>query len=225
MKNSQILIILVIIILCFILGYIFYYNSIDRFYSSNDTYVIKEIPNFLTKEECDTIIKISTNKLFESAVFEKEGDVKNNNVRISKQCWLDNIDDPIINNISQRIAEATKTDIKLQEQMQVVKYDENGFYTPHYDACDSTIYDHCDRMNQNMGARYITFIMYLNDDFEAGETLFPHINQKVIPQMGKGVIFYNTDEKGLILKKSLHGGLNVKNGSKWIANKWIHYGK
>jgi prolyl 4-hydroxylase len=225
MKNTQIFIILVIIILCVILCYILYNNNIAGFYSSNDTYVIKEIPNFLTKEECDTIIKISTNKLFESALFEKEGDIKNNNIRISKQCWLDNSEDPIINNISQRIAEATKTDIKLQEQMQVVKYDENGFYTPHYDACDSTIYDYCDRMNQNMGARYITFIIYLNDDFEAGETLFPHINQKVIPQMGKGVIFYNTDEKGIILKKSLHGGLNVKNGSKWIANKWIHYGK
>ena len=73
-----------------------------------------------------------------------------------------------------------------------------------------------------MGPRYITFIIYLNDDFKNGETFFPNINKKIIPKTGKAAIFYNVDDKGLILQKSLHTRLDVKNGEKWIANKWIH---
>jgi prolyl 4-hydroxylase len=222
MKNWQLFIVLSIIILII---FLINYNTISGYSPDINDYVIKEIPNFLTKDECTTIMNISNNKLFQSAVFEKEGDIQNNDIRISKQCWLNDNENNLIKNISQRIAEFTNTNINLQEDMQVVKYDSNGFYNPHYDACDTEIYDYCDRMNKENGARYITFIMYLNDGFEGGETLFPNINQKVKPEMGKAVIFYNTDNNGLILKNSLHGGVNVINGEKWIANKWIHLGK
>jgi hypothetical protein len=39
--------------------------------------------------------------------------------------------------------------------------------------------------------------------------------------MGKAAIFYNVDDDGEILPKSLHGGLDVIGGEEWIANKWI----
>ena len=190
-------------------------------YKSN-SYTIREIPNFLSKEECEYIKQLSTNKLFQSKLFMKDGEGLDNTVRDSKQCWLNDTDDEMIQKLSQRIAKETKIDISLHEDLQVVKYDSNGFYKPHYDACDSTQQDTCIDMNKDMGPRYITFIIYLNDDFEGGETYFPNINKKIIPKMGKAVIFYNVDKKGVILNKSLHGGLNVINGEKWIANKWIH---
>ena len=195
------------------------YDKVD------DDYVVEEIHNFLTKVECDTIIRISSDKLFESEVFKKEGDSQDTTVRISKQCWLKDDDDLIIQNISQRIAARTNTRLNLQEQLQVVKYDPNGFYKPHFDACDSVSQDFCERMDRGMGPRYITFIMYLNDEFEGGETFFPNINKKIIPEMGKAAIFYSVNKDCMLLQKSLHGGLPVQNGQKWIANKWIHIGR
>ena len=63
--------------------------------------------------------------------------------------------------------------------------------------------------------------MYLNDDFDGGETEFPNINTNIIPQQGKAVVFINVDSSGNVLPKSLHGGKEVKNGQKWIATKWI----
>jgi len=190
----------------------------------DDSYDVEEIPNFLTKEECDAIIRISSDRLFDSAVFKREGDTQDATVRISKQCWLMDTDDLIIKNISDRIATRTNTNIRLQEQLQVVKYDPNGFYKPHFDACDSSAEDYCERMNRGMGPRYITFLMYLNDDFDGGETFFPQINKKVVPQLGKAVLFYSVNDNGVLLQKSLHGGLPVQGGEKWIANKWIHLG-
>jgi prolyl 4-hydroxylase len=66
--------------------------------------------------------------------------------------------------------------------------------------------------------------MYLNDDFDGGETFFPKINKKVVPELGKAVLFYSVNNNGVLLQKSLHGGLPVQSGEKWIANKWIHLG-
>jgi prolyl 4-hydroxylase len=44
----------------------------------------------------------------------------------------------------------------------------------------------------------------------------------VKPELGKAIIFYNIDNNLIVIKESLHGGLEVINGNKWIATKWIH---
>lgn len=76
-------------------------------------------------------------------------------------------------------------------------------------------------MNQNNGPRYLTVLFYLNDNFDGGETIFPKINKLVKPEKGKAVIFQNVNNNGVIITQALHGGKPVKNGEKWIANKWI----
>lgn len=224
MKYMKYFIILIVVIITTIL--LLFINKPPQYFTNTNTddYIIEEIPDFLSKEECDHIINISTDKLGESKLF-TQNDSIDKSVRTSYQCWLKNTEDDLIKNISERIAIKTKTDINLQEDAQVVKYDPNGFYKPHYDACDTSRVDYCDRMNGHMGPRYITFIIYLSDEFKGGETFFPYINRSVIPKVGKAAIFYNVDKNGKILVKSLHGGLNVSNGEKWIINKWIHLGK
>jgi len=211
----------VIIIVVLIIS-IFFNISYETFgqFTTDGNYYIEEISDFLTPQECDKICEISRNKLTPSKVYSSNTDVENNTVRISDQCWLKDLDDPIVKQISERVAKITKTDIKSQEELQVVKYGEGGFYRPHFDACNKET-DDCSRLNKGLGPRYITFIIYLNDDFEGGETYFPRIDKRVVPKKGKAAIFYNVDREGEILPKSLHGGLDVKNGEKWIANKWI----
>jgi prolyl 4-hydroxylase len=206
------------VFILFLIHY-WYYNYYNGF-TTDGPYYIKEIPNFLSKEECRKIQEISNGRLDKSRVYTSNSDIEDKTVRISEQCWLKDLDDPILATISQRVAKLTRTDLKSQEEFQVVKYDEGGFYKPHYDACNKET-DDCVRLNKGLGPRYITVIMYLNDDFEGGETHFPNIQQSVKPEMGKAAIFYNVDNHGEILPKSLHGGLDVRNGNKWIANKWI----
>jgi prolyl 4-hydroxylase len=187
---------------------------------ANDDYSIQEIDDFLTPEECDKIRELSKQKLVPSKVYSSNDDINDTQVRISDQCWLKDLDDPIIQRISERVAKITGTDINSQEELQVVKYSPGGYYRPHFDACNKET-DDCSRLNKGLGPRYITFIIYLNDDFKDGETVFPKINTSIVPKRGKAAIFYNVDKDGEILPKSLHGGKDVKNGEKWIANKWI----
>lgn len=191
-----------------------------------DSFIIIEIPNFLSKEECDHLIEVAKQKGMEkSMVYADTGDVVDPDVRISEQTWIYDVDDEIVAETSRRIAELTNVPVENQEAMQLLHYTSGGKYNPHYDACDGDE-DQCARMNKGGGPRILTFIVYLNDNFEGGETDFPHIGIKVKPEQGKAVIFKNVDAfTSDIYQESLHAGLPVKDGEKWMLNKWIHVKK
>ena len=187
-------------------------------YIDMPNYDITEIDNFLTPEECDKIIELSNDKLLPSRVYSQHEDLLSNNSRISQQCWLTD-DNPFIENISNRIKQYTKTSGQ-SENLQVVNYPVGGFFSPHYDACEGDE-NYCSRMNGSSGPRLITVLLYLNDNFTGGETIFPKINKTIKPKKGKAIIFKNVDNNGIIIKQALHGGEPIKSGQKWIANKWI----
>jgi len=173
-----------------------------------------EIPNFLTSEECDQIISRSTN-LTESTVYTSKSDNIMDS-RKSQQTWLYD-SDPFIKGISDRVRGIHQGS---QEDMQVVKYTAGGFFKPHYDVCDGTN-EYCQRMNQR-GIRMYTVLVYLNDGYQGGETVFPALNKSVKPEKGKAIVFTNVDPNGVIIRDSFHGGNPVISGEKWIANKWIY---
>jgi prolyl 4-hydroxylase len=213
---------IILLIILAILVYNYTYNKemfVDGVkYTDIPNYDIKEIPNFLTHEECNKVIELSNGKLFPSKVYSQNEDLLSNDSRISQQCWLTD-DNPLIKDISERVKQFTNT-IGKQEQLQVVNYPKGGFFSPHYDACEGNE-GYCSRMNGSDGPRLLTVLIYLNDNFEGGETVFPKINKSVKPEKGKAVIFRNVDENGVIITQALHGGEPIKSGEKWIANKWI----
>ena len=209
-------------ILCFVCLVCLCISSLRSMLSYEVPYEVQEIPDFLTPEECDTIIDMSHPNLIESEVYTGANDDSIDTThRKSEQCWLKDHEHELVEKLSHKVAELTQTDLSMQEELQVVKYTQGGFFNPHFDACNGDK-EFCKRMDDGVGPRYITVLIYLNDDFTGGETVFPSINKSVKPQKGKAVIFYNTHKNtGEILKKSFHGGNPVLSGNKWICNKWI----
>jgi prolyl 4-hydroxylase len=223
MNIILVIIILIIFILIYRCACKYINNNLDLFsnntlYVDKDDYDIIEIQNFLTNEECDKIIELSKGNMFSSKVYSQNEDLYDNKTRISQQCWL-NDNDSFIKDISDKVKSYTNTHNNYLEELQVVNYQPGGFFTPHYDACVGNN-SYCERMNDK-GPRYLTVLFYLNDNFEGGETIFPKINKLVKPEKGKAIIFQNVDNNGVIITQALHGGEPVKNGEKWIANKWI----
>jgi prolyl 4-hydroxylase len=196
----------------------------DDIHVSKPDYSVQEIDDFLTNEECDKIIEIASTRLEPSKVYTDKEDLNDTENRKSDQAWLLNEIDPIVLKISQKVAELSKYPIENQEDLQVVHYESGGFFRTHYDACEGTK-SFCERMDGAAGPRLWTYIIYLNDDYEDGQTKFPYLNKNVIPKKGKCVIFQSTDENGKLIRQSLHGGEPVKSGVKWICNKWIRQNK
>lgn len=185
-------------------------------------YKIEEIEGFLTSEQCDHIIEISHPQLQTSMVYSDKSDVYDKKTRISEQAWLREGTDPAIDYISKKVSEISGFPIENQEDMQVVSYKKGGFFTPHYDSCEGD-HQYCKRMNGSSGSRYLTYLIYLNDDFEGGETVFPQIKRVVKPKKGKCIVFQSTmlPPDGRTILQALHGGNPVISGEKWICNKWV----
>lgn len=215
----MVLIVLIVLIILIIIIHNFNNKLIDNSTSIKD-YSIIEIPHFLSDNECDQIIESSKNTgLFASKVYEGSHDSYNDLHRRSEQCWLNDTDHDYIKNISDRVGFLTGTINNKKEPFQVVKYKSGGYFNPHYDACNGSE-EFCKRLNKD-GFRLLTVLIYLNDDYTGGETVFPNINKTVIPEKGKAVVFYNVNEQGKPIYEALHGGNPVKSGEKYICNKWV----
>lgn len=91
-----------------------------------------------------------------------------------------------------------------------------GFYETHYDHSKSR--DHTLKDGDRVG----TFMIYLNEVRAGGLTAFPKLGVAVQPSAGDAAFWYNLLPSGESDDNTLHGGCPVLQGSKWVANKWIH---
>ncbi len=187
-------------------------NSIN-----DDNYKIIEINNFLTDQECNDLIEYSkTQTLLKSKVLSETGNVESEN-RESEQIWFEDNSHYVVKKIGILSSKITQKPLNYMEHLQFLKYNKGGYFNEHYDPEVNYKSDTNDRI--------YTIIIYLNDDFEGGETYFKNIDMSIKPKKGKAVIFKSLDENGNILKKSLHQGSEVTSGTKYMCNKWIHLNK
>lgn len=88
-------------------------------------------------------------------------------------------------------------------------------------------YEHKDFFNDSnttltQNDRFATAILYLNDEFEGGETFFKYLKIKVTPKKGSILFFDYKYNYGLNML-TRHQGLPVYKGTKYIATQWIRY--
>jgi prolyl 4-hydroxylase len=183
--------------------------------------------SFLSSQECNQLIQLGQSRVEESKLY--NGTVENSydeTIRKSKNAWISKNENVLIQKIYKNISEITGAPVETMEDLQIAKYDKSGFYLPHYDACDY-LYSNCSVMDKefNNVPRMMTAIIYLNDDFKGGATLFPKLFKKIKPVCGKMLLFNDSYRDGSIIRSSLHGGNIVRDGEKWIASVWIHYKK
>lgn len=208
-------------------------------FDDGNDYIITKFHNFLSNEECDAIINFSNKKGMEkSKVYSQTNNgtsLINLDNRISEQLWLNESntnENSNIQNIVNKIHTLNESITKIpkinQENIQVVKYNKGGFYKEHYDACSYDA-EKCKNMNNNSGQRITTLLIYLNDNFEGGETKFTHekVKLNVKPEKGMAILFYNVSSKDndVVHPLSLHTGSELLSGEKWICNVWSHKNK
>lgn len=116
----------------------------------------------------------------------------------------------VLRAINQRIATASQTHVQHGEPLSVLRYRVGQEYRPHVDALPST-------GNQ----RIATAIIYLNDEYEGGETLFLTNAVKIRPRAGDMILFSNVTPTGAADPNMRHAGLPILRGTKWIATRWI----
>ena len=111
-----------------------------------------------------------------------------------------------------RIARIAGAPVSHAEPLGVLRYGLGQEYRPHYDYYSD---------DRHQAQRVATVFVYLNSVEEGGGTDFPHIGMTVEPERGKAVKFLNCDASGQPNPETLHAGLPVIRGEKWLATLWF----
>lgn len=106
------------------------------------------------------------------------------------------------------------------ETPMVLHYAVGQQITPHFDFIDANAADYAEQI-QVLGQRMITFLLYLNDDFEGGETTFPELGIAHRGRAGDGLFFINARADLSPDRRMLHTGSPPTRGEKWIVSQFI----
>jgi prolyl 4-hydroxylase len=177
--------------------------------------MIQEFKNVLSVDECNELIQISKDKLSEATTLGTN--IKD--YRTAENTWLfekTELNDRIKNIISEK----TELPIEHQEAIHIVKYNVGGEYKEHHDFFHPDT-DYYNTHIERGGQRVYSCLFYLNDDFEGGDTSFPKIKYVITPELGKLVVWKNLNNDLSINLNSLHAGLPVIKGEKWICIIWV----
>ena len=101
-----------------------------------------------------------------------------------------------------------------------MNYGMGGFISPHVDSMkwnDPTSLDYI----QRLGPRILTFMIYLSNVSDGGNTVFPQAGLSIKPAMGSVLYWFTIHQDLSYDSRNLHLGCPTVFGNKWIANKWI----
>lgn len=118
-----------------------------------------------------------------------------------------------------RIAAAIGAPVAHQEPTNILHYTPGQEYKPHFDFIDPGV-AHFARELQTVGQRTVTFLIYLNDDYEGGATAFPRLDWSFKGRTGDALAFWNVTD-GRPDPRTLHAGTPTRNGVKWLFSKWV----
>jgi hypothetical protein len=106
------------------------------------------------------------------------------------------------------------------ESPSILHYAVGQQFRDHYDFVDPATPGYEALIAQH-GERIVTFLLYLNDDYEGGETAFPSLGLSHKGARGEGMFFTNALPAGGPDRRVLHAGRPPTRGEKWIVSQFI----
>lgn len=202
---------------------------------------VYEIADFLSPLEVRHILQLAGQEdLKKSTTGDPKVKQEFSKTRTSKNSWIERERSPIVDAIYRRAADVMRIDEallrhrvdgerpdfpahqSLAELLQLVHYDVGQEYTAHHDFA----YPPLDDTYQQ--SRFATLLLYLNEGMEGGETTFPRWSNaetfeqlKVVPKIGKAVLFYSILPDGNMDDLSQHEARKLRLGEKWLINLWV----
>lgn len=106
------------------------------------------------------------------------------------------------------------------EPASLLHYRPGEAFAEHFDAFTPDFADGAAEMAR-LGQRVLTVIVYLNEDYDGGETAFPRIGVRHRGKTGDALAWSNAKPNRQVEPLSLHAGLATTAGEKWVLSQWI----
>ena len=171
--------------------------------------------DFLSQEECTLLVEMIEKNNQRSAVVGTGTDTTTiSEYRTSHTSNLP--DTALVVKIKEKIAETLGYPIDKGEPLQGQVYSPGQYFKPHTDYFEDDAYDkHC----LSSGNRTHTFMIYLNEVEEGGETNFSALGESVKPVTGMALSWPNMID-GQVSSDYIHEGSEVVKGKKYIITSW-----
>jgi prolyl 4-hydroxylase len=171
---------------------------------------------FLSPEECTGIIALIDSKRRPSTIADSNGD---DAFRTSETCDLDRAY-PEVAALEAKITALTGIDPRYGEPIQGQRYAVGQEFKPHTDTFEpggAAFFEHC----VETGQRTWTAMIYLNRPEDGGATRFKTIGKTVQADTGKLLAWNNLLPNGSPNPATLHQGMKVRRGAKYVLTKWF----
>lgn len=180
------------------------------------------IEAFVAPETCDWLTERARPWLKAAEVYDPDaGGSMVRSSRSNRSASFDILDcDLVMMLVRERIARAAGLPVAGLEPVHVLHYAVGQAFTHHYDWLDPEKPGHQPDLAER-GQRTATFLAYLNEDYEGGETEMEAIGLKHRGRKGDALFWANVKPNGRIDLATRHAGLPPTSGEKWVYSQWL----
>ena len=119
-----------------------------------------------------------------------------------------------------KIGAAIGAPLAVMEAFAVLNYRPGEEASDHYDFLDPAIPAYAEEIDR-VGQRLATALLYLNDDYEGGETEFPELGIRHRGAKGDALVFFSVDPSGQPDRRTRHAGRPPTSGEKWVLSQFV----
>jgi prolyl 4-hydroxylase len=194
----------------------------ERRVLSSDPQVVS-LPNLLTPAICDWLIAQAAPRLEPAKVYDSvTGKDIVHETRTNSAATFGLINAGFVHLLVQaRMAASCGIPIQNMEAPAILHYRAGQEITNHFDFVDPRTTPNYDQEVARNGQRVVTFLAYLNDDYQGGETDFPELGVRHKGTKGEGLYFVNAFPDGKPAMRMVHAGRPPAEGEKWIVSQFV----
>jgi prolyl 4-hydroxylase len=184
---------------------------------------VSVIPGFLTPQLCRAMIGFATGRLEPARVYDPNSRTDIVYAHRSNTVARFGVDSVEFLHVllQARMSAACGAPLLHFEAPTQLHYAVGEQIADHFDFVDPRVAeDYAGEIARN-GQRLITFIVYLNDAYEGGETSFRKLGFSHRGGLGEGIYFVNTLPDLTPDMRMVHAGEPVTQGEKWIVTQFI----
>ena len=183
---------------------------------------ICNFPRFISERVCDWLIERARGRLERARVYDvrRQTDIVDES-RTNSFAVFNAMEADLVHLMVQtRMSIGCGQPVSHMEASTVLHYAVGQTIGHHYDFVDPADPGQAEDVRIR-GHRVATFLIYLNDGYQGGETVFPRIGVSHAGQRGEGLLFVNTLPDGQPDLRTLHSGEPPTQGEKWVFSQFV----
>ena len=183
--------------------------------------LVRSFPDLVSRSVCEWLRVRAAGRLRRALIYEpSEGNVADHMRTNSIAAFDLGSVDVVQVALQHRMAAACGVHVLNAEGPTILTYQPGEQITNHFDFVNVQMPGYDEHIAQR-GERIITFLVYLNDDYEGGATDFPKIDVRHKGRGGEGLFFTNALPTGKPDFRMVHAGLPPLRGEKWVVSQFF----